>query len=94
MKNTVILPGNIEEDRFQTISEFKECMRYHGEVEFEWKGTLYTITHPEGMINISEAWKPETEKWCATADEALEYRIDGVRLREIITQVEVKARTI
>ena len=38
-------------------------MRYHGEVEFEWKGTLYTITHPEGMINISEAWKPETEKW-------------------------------
>ena len=49
---------------------------------------------PEGMINISEAWKPETEKWCATADEALEYMIDGVRLREIITQVEVKARTI
>lgn len=94
MKNTVILPGNTEEDRFQTISEFKECMRYHGEVEFEWKGTLYTITHPEGMINISEAWKPETEKWCATADEALEYMIDGVRLREIITQVEVKARTI
>ncbi len=94
MKNTVILPGNTEEDRFQTISEFKECMHYHGEVEFEWKGVLYTITHPEGMINISEAWKPETEKWCATADEALEYRIDGVRLRDIITQVEVKARTI
>ena len=94
MKNTVILPGNTEEDRFETISDFKWCVDYGGEVEFEWKGTLDTITHPEGMINISEAWKPEREKWCATADEALEYMIDGVRLREIITQVEVKARTI
>ena len=94
MEHTDILTGNTGENHFETINDFKECMRYHGEVEFEWKGTLYTITHPEGMINISEAWKPETEKWCATADEALEYMIDGVRLREIITQVEVKARTI
>ena len=46
------------------------------------------------MINISEAWKPETENGARRADEALEYMIDGVRLREIITQVEVKARTI
>ena len=94
MMETVYKKENSEENRFETISDFKWCVDYGGEVEFEWKGTLYTITHPEGMINISEAWKPETEKWCATADEALEYMIDGVRLREIITQVEVKARTI
>uniref|UniRef100_UPI003FF0C70A hypothetical protein n=1 Tax=Candidatus Fimivicinus sp. TaxID=3056640 RepID=UPI003FF0C70A len=91
---TYVKSNTPEENRFETISEFKWCVDCGGEVEFEWKGTLYTITHPEGMINISEAWKPETEKWCATADEALEYRIDGVRLRDIITQAEVKARTI
>lgn len=91
---TYVKSNTPEENRFETISEFKWCVDCGGEVEFEWKGTLYTITHPEGMINISEAWKPETEKWCATADEALEYRIDGVRLRDIITQVAVKARTI
>lgn len=91
---TYVKSNTPEENRFETISEFKWCVECGGEIEFEWKGTLYTITHPEGMINISEAWKPETEKWCATADEALEYRIDGVRLRDIITQVEVKARTI
>ncbi|MCI6401184.1 MAG: hypothetical protein SPF51_04510 [Candidatus Fimivicinus sp.] len=91
---TYVKSNTPEENRFETISEFKWCVDCGGEVEFEWKETLYTITHPEGMINISEAWKPETEKWCATADEALEYMIDGVRLREIITQVEVKARTI
>lgn len=91
---TYVKSNTPEENRFGTISEFKGCVDCGGEVEFEWKGTLYTITHPEGMINISEAWKPETEKWCATADEALEYMIGGVRLRNIITQVEVKARTI
>ena len=32
--------------------------------------------------------------WYATPDEVLEYLIDGVRLREIITQVEVTDRTI
>ena len=92
--NTIVHANTPEENRFETISEFKWCVECGGEIEFEWKGTLYTITHPEGMINISEAWKPETEQWCATADEALEYMIDGVRLRDIITQVEVKARTI
>ena len=91
---TYVKSNTPEENRFETISEFKWCVDCGGEVEFEWKETLYTITHPEGMINISEAWKPETEQWCATADEALEYMIDGVRLRDIITQVEVKARTI
>ena len=53
MEHTDILTGNTGENHFETINDFKECMRYHGEVEFEWKGTLYTITHPEGMINIS-----------------------------------------
>ena len=31
-------PESYEEDRFKTISEFKWCMRFHSEVEFEWKG--------------------------------------------------------
>ena len=41
------------------------------------------IEHPE-----------ETEMWCDSADEVLEYRIDGVRLGDIITEVEVSDRTI
>ena len=93
--HTIIYEHNTpEQNRFVTISDFKDCMHWHGEVEFTWKGVTYGITHPENRILIYEYYKPETEKWCATADEALEYMIDGVRLRETITQVEVKARTI
>lgn len=36
----------------------------------------------------------KTEKWCEDVDEILEYMIDGERLRDIITKVEVTDRTI
>lgn len=36
----------------------------------------------------------QTEKWCNNADEVLEYVIDGDRLRDIITKVDVTSRTI
>ena len=65
-----------------------------GEVEFIWKGKTYNITHPEERILIYEAYKPETEKWCDSADDALEYIVGGDRLRDVITQVTVTDRTI
>lgn len=36
----------------------------------------------------------QAEKWCDTAEEVLEYPIDGDRLREIITKVDEIDRTI
>lgn len=105
-KNTI----NNEEDRFKTISEFKWCMRFHGEVEFKWKGKSYSITHPEGRINIGEGcyekdgkyynvnshteYSPNDDMWGDTADEILEYIVSGDKLRDVITQVEVIVRTI
>lgn len=83
-----------ENYRFKTISDFKWCMKQVGEVEFEWNGKDYSITHPEGMINICKSGTEENEKDYETADKALEYVIDGQRLREIITKVKVWSRTI
>jgi hypothetical protein len=90
-----IIQGNTpEQNRFVSISDFKWCMSCGGEVEFIWDGTTYTITHPEGKINISQANKPETEKWCNSADDALEYMVGKDRLRDVITKVTVIDRTI
>ncbi len=36
----------------------------------------------------------QTEKWCDTPDELLEYMAGGDRLRDVITQVIVTERTI
>ena len=35
--------NSIEQNRFETISEFKECLIRGGEVEFSWNGTNYTV---------------------------------------------------
>lgn len=99
-----------EEDRFKTISEFKWCVDCGGEVEFKWKGKLYSITHPEGRINIGEGcyekdgkyynmnshaeYSQNDDMWGDTADEILEYIVSGDKLRDVITQVDVIVRTI
>ena len=84
-----------EENRFKTISEFKWCLYCGGEIAFSWHGKEYSVTHRDtGEIGITEAYKQETEKLCKDADEVLDVLIDGMKLREIITQAEVTERTI
>ncbi len=86
--------NSFEDSRFKTISDFKDCMIRGGEVEFIWEGKVYNISHYDGKISISEAYKQETEKLCDTDDEVLEYMLDGELLRNIISKVEVIDRTI
>lgn len=102
--SAIIGPNSPEENRFKSISDFKWCVNCGGEVQFEWKGKVFGIwpklqQTPDGPLKmlISQVLvddMEETELWCDTADELLEYVIDGDRLRDIITQVEVMDRTI
>ena len=80
--------------RFESISDFEDCMIRGGEVLFKWNDKTYSITHYNGRIAISESHKQETEKTYLTAKEALTYKIDNISLGEIIKQVEVICRTI
>ena len=84
----------LEESRFKTIDDFRWAVGNGAEVEFEWNDKVYGIAHPDGTISVYEYYKPETELVCHTPDEALEYMIDGQKLRDIITKVKVWDRTI
>jgi len=90
-----------EENRFKTISEFKWCIHDGGEVAFDWNGKSYGVfpkvkptPDSETMILIGEDDKEETCRYYTTIEELLEHPVDGVKLREIITQVEVTDRMI
>ncbi len=48
MQRTVIPTNFDEQNGFETISAFKSCMKWHGEVEFVWNGVSYSITHYNG----------------------------------------------
>ena len=82
-----------EENRFKTISEFKECLIRGGEVEFQWKGNAYSIGGYDKYV-ICMSNREETERLCDTPDEVLEYMVGEDRLRDVITQVTVTWRTI
>lgn len=82
-------------ENFESMSEFKFCLMRGGEVQFVWKGKQYTTSKITGnKFFISEAYNEETEKLYDTAEELLDYVVDGDKLRDIITKVEVVERTL
>ena len=102
-------PRAFSDAKFESISDFKGCMRYGGEVVFIWNGVTYcafgsVLRDGKQMMLISKAYPTEgpadvemikkSEKWCNDADEVLEYMVGSDRLRDVITQVEVYERTI
>ena len=104
--NSSFTSGNLNEGcSFTSISDFKWCMKCGGEVVFKWNGTKYCcfgkLKRPKDqtiMMYISkteseEGWE-DSEKWCETSDDVLEYMVGFDRLRDVITQVTVIERTI
>lgn len=90
---TYVKSNTPEENRFETISEFKWCVECGGEIEFIWNGKIYDIVHDPDAIVIYEAYS-DKESYYKTADELLEHLIDGDRLRDMVTHMEVTDRTI
>lgn len=109
VSNPIVLPPD-HNCHFESISDFKWCVDCGGEVEFLWNGKAYSITHPNGVIDIGEgyyikdgmAYNAASHQPCAdsqgrqysTADEALEYVIDGDRLHDIVKKIDVVVRTV
>lgn len=99
-----IIVGKDVDLSFDSISDFKWCIKHGDEVNFSYNEKDYGVfpklkRTPDSLIQIlisqTDVEDPEkNEQWYDTADEALEYIIDGVRLRDIITEVEVTDRTV
>ena len=88
-------PNTIEQNKFVSIDDFKDCMKRGGEVEFEWNNKDYSITHRnQHTISVSEWYKQETEKLFSTVDELLDHKLEGEPLRKIVMKLKVWDRTI
>lgn len=88
--------NTLEDDRFESIEEFKDCIGRGDEIEFEWKGVHFGMSgcqpKPEHRI-MAYLWnQPDTEQYFDTPDDALEYIVAGDHLRDIITQIDVLSR--
>lgn len=81
------------DNRFRTISEFKECMIRGGEPVFMWNGVLYGVCFHKDGYCIAHL-DGEYEGIYNTPDDVLEYVVGNDRLRDVITQVTVISRNI
>ena len=82
-----------EECRFETVSEFQECIIRGGEPVSEWNGVRYGVCFAGGGYCIAHT-DGSCERIYNTPDELLEYMVDGERLIDIITKVCVVSRSI
>lgn len=89
----IYLKNTPEENRFETISEFKECIIRGGEPIFTWNGIQYGVFFHEEGYCIAEA-EGKNEMIYDTPDNVLEYMVGNDRLRDVITQVTVIDRTV
>lgn len=87
-----------EPDRFESINDFKQSLMWGKEIEFEWKGKSYVAFRFEGDGDreylIGEAYKAETDVYFSSIEDVLNFKIDGQKLREFVTEVDVLDRFI
>ncbi len=80
---------------FESVEDFRWSVQYGGEVQFDFNGKSYCISRMnDGTIAFSQALKQETEEKLATVEELLDKVIDGKKLREIVTVIDVTDRTL
>ena len=84
----------IKFSKFEDLDDFRDSLLRGREIVFEYNGKEYGIFLFDDGIYVARSEHYETEKVYQTPDEALEYTIDGVKIKDIITTVEIVHRGI
>lgn len=82
---------NSDDYKFETLGEFKIYLSCGANVGFEYNGVEYGI---EGHNNKFEIWI-YGERFLAediTLEEVLDFKIDGVKIRDLILTAEITER--
>lgn len=88
----VIKMSNQYEPKFEDLDDFLDSLLRGREIVIEYHGKQYGIFYLEKGFYVAQSYHDETGKLYRTPDEALEYTIDGTKLRDIITVVNVVQR--
>lgn len=87
-----------EPDRFESISDFKQSLMWGKEIEFEWNGVVHVAFRFAGKGDkeflLGEANTDSKDVYFSSIEDVLDFEIDGQKLREVITEVDVIDRFI
>ena len=79
---------------FATIAEYLDSAARGTEVTFKYKEREYGVFWFEGLFYVYALGGEENEKSYKTAEETLDYPIEDVTIRDIITSVKVTHRNV
>ena len=96
MNYQTIKEATVEQNRFESISDFKWSMRCGGEAVFLWRGKQYGVVRygKDKKITVYEVNNIDSQICYETADDALEFMLGEDRFRDVVTRVAVIERTI
>lgn len=78
---------------FKNAADFAQCMNRGCEVEFLYAGKNYSITQHKNKIILCEMYNESSEKQYQDPIAALEYKIDGKKLEDILSKMKIIFRT-
>ena len=76
------------------FEDFHDSLLRGREIVFKYNGKEYGIFLFDDGIHVAQSYHDETKKVYSTPDDALKYTIDGVKIKDIITTVEIVHRGI
>ncbi len=80
------------DNNFYDEYDLIDCLNRGCEVEFLYNEKMYSITHSDNKIIVTEFYNEDSEKTYPDALTALSYEIDGKPLRDIISKMKVVDR--
>ena len=85
------IPYDPEENRFETLGEFKFYISRGWNVGFEWHGVQYGI---EGHNNSFDIWIYNKGDIAnnLTLNQVMDYELDGVKIKDLILTAEIIER--
>ena len=86
--------SNQYEPKFEDLDDFLGSLLRGREIVIEYHGKQYGIFYLEKGFYVAQSYHDETKKVYPTPDEALECTINGVKIKDIITTVEIVHRSI
>jgi hypothetical protein len=80
------------EKNFESYEELTENLSRGGEVEFEYKGKQYSITHVNEGVHVMEFYNYDSAMIYKNREDVGEYQIEGEYLRDIVPKLNITFR--
>lgn len=75
--------------KYRNMEQMYYELRRGGEIEFKYKGKMYSITHVKDKICVTEFYREDTEAFYDKCESISGYEINGQRLEEILGEIEI-----